>query len=90
MANKAGPKADKIWSDAVRIAAMRECLDDNGKKTKRISRIADNLVRMALDGDMAAIKEIGDRIDGKPAQAIVGDPDAPITFAKIAREIVDP
>jgi hypothetical protein len=29
---------------------------------------------------MAAIKEIGDRMDGKPAQAIVGDDSQPITL----------
>jgi len=69
---KSGPKSDKLWSDAVRIAAMRECQDDNGKKTKRISRIADNLVRMAMEGDIAAIKEVGDRIDGKATTQIKG------------------
>jgi hypothetical protein len=32
--------------------------------------LADKLVERALDGDMAAIREIGDRLDGRPAQAL--------------------
>jgi len=31
-----------------------------------------------MAGDMAAIKEIGDRLDGKPARAVIGDSDQPI------------
>lgn len=32
--------------------------------------IIDALIRNALDGDMPAIREIGDRLDGKPRQQI--------------------
>jgi hypothetical protein len=31
------------------------------------------LVTAAEQGDIAAMKEIGDRLDGKPAQAITGE-----------------
>lgn len=64
-----GPKSDKLWSDAVRMAVLREDIS-NGQKIKRLNIIADNLVRLAMEGDMQAIKEIGDRIDGKPKQAV--------------------
>ncbi len=62
-----GPKSDKLWSQAIRMAAMREMEDPNtpGKKAKRLNIIADNLVRMAAEGDIMAMKEVGDRIDGK-------------------------
>jgi hypothetical protein len=30
----------------------------------------------ARSGDMAAIKELADRLDGRPAQAVVGDDEA--------------
>ena len=63
-----GPKSDKLWSDAVRIAAMREGTDNEGKVRKKLNILADNLLDAALAGDMAAVKEIGDRIDGKPKQ----------------------
>ena len=37
-------------------------------------------MRKAIGGDMAAIKEIGDRLDGRPAQQIqaTGDDDGPL------------
>jgi molecular chaperone GrpE (heat shock protein) len=77
-----GPKSDKLWSDAVRVAAMREAEDDEGKIRKRLNIIADNLCKLAMAGDMQAIKEVGDRIDGKPAQALQhSNPDgSPLTF----------
>jgi hypothetical protein len=57
---------------------MREAEDDEGKIRKRLNIIADNLCKLAMAGDMQAIKEVGDRIDGKPAQALqhTGDGDS--------------
>lgn len=72
MARTKGAVADKFWNEAVRLAVYRESEDDDGKKRKRLSIIADKLCKLAMDGDIAAIKEIGDRLDGKPAQAVVG------------------
>ena len=67
---KPGPKSDKLWADAVRLAVNRESEDADGKIRKRLSIIADKLTRAAMDGDMQAIKEVGDRLDGRPAQAV--------------------
>lgn len=91
MARTKGATSDKFWSEAVRLAVYRETEGDDGKKAKRINLIADKLCRMALAGDMAAIKEIGERLDGKPAQAQIlqGDPEAPIIH-RIERAIVRP
>ncbi len=36
--------------------------------------LAERLFAEAMAGDVVAIKEIGDRLDGKPAQAVVGNP----------------
>lgn len=69
MARTKGAKADKLWTDALRVAVHREETDE-GKKRKRLSIIADKLCRAAMDGDVSAIKEIGDRLDGKPRQQI--------------------
>ena len=71
MARTKGATAEKWWTDAVRVAVMRESdtPDDEGKKRKRLSAIADKLCRLAEEGDMTAIKEIGDRLDGRPRQA---------------------
>lgn len=78
-----GPKSDKLWAQAVRMAALREMEDPNtpGKKIKRLNIIADNLVRMAAEGDIQAIKEVGERLDGKSPQGLIhgNDPENPLT-----------
>ena len=71
-----GPKSDKIWADAVRRAVNRR-LDKEEGKPKKLERLADKIVEAGLAGDIQAMKEIGDRLDGKPKQAHVGDDDAP-------------
>ncbi len=57
---------------------MRESDTDKGKK--RIEVMADKCARMAESGDMAAIREIGDRLDGKSPQysEIAGKGGAPL------------
>lgn len=52
---------DKPWSDAIR----RALLADDGKKLRTL---AEKLVERAEGGDITALREIGDRIDGKPRQ----------------------
>ena len=44
------------------------------------------------EGDLAAMKEINDRLDGRPAQAITlqGDEDNPLKIQSIERIIVKP
>jgi hypothetical protein len=82
-----GPKSDKICADAVHRAVKRRLETEEGKPQK-IERLADNLVNLGLEGDMAALREIGDRLDGKAPMGIQhsGDPDNPITL--IERRIV--
>ena len=59
-----GRKGDKPWTEAIRIAASVR--DEKGKR--RLRAIAEKTVEEALKGDMSAIKEIGDRLDGKATQ----------------------
>ena len=88
-----GPKSDKIWADAIRKAVhdLSE-IDDpekKGKKLKKLNVLAANLVDKAIGGDVPAMKEVGDRLDGKPAQTIAGDPENPamvIVATGIVRE----
>ena len=47
-------------------------------KGQALREVCKMLVEKALDGDMQAIKEIGDRIDGKPAQEIMGEDGGPL------------
>lgn len=60
--------SDKAWRDAIRVAVMRA--HDDPKQGKKLAALADKLVSAGLEGDVAALKEIGDRLDGKPTQQI--------------------
>lgn len=82
---KTGFKADKLWTDALRRAVLRAAED--GKPTKRLEIIANQCAKKAMEGDITAMKEIGDRLDGRPTQTLAGDPDSP---HKLVIEIRDP
>jgi len=81
------PNKDKPFRDALRLA-----INEADGDVRRLRRVADALIAKAMSGDVQAIKELGDRLDGKPAQAIVGgdDDDAPLRVEMIERVIVRP
>ncbi len=83
-----GPYIDKPFRDALRVAVKRRENDAAKGKTK-LDRIAAQLVSEAVDGDVPAIKEIADRLDGKVPQALVGGgpEDQPIRVTRV--ELVD-
>lgn len=62
-------------------AVLRKRLEEREEEQK----LMDVLLDRALGGDMVAIKEVFDRIDGKVKQAIVGgdDDDPPLRIARI-------
>jgi len=60
------PPAEKSFAAMLRIA-IKEAGED-GRDNLR--QIADTLVSEAIEGNMQAIKEVADRLDGKPAQQI--------------------
>ena len=65
-----GSKPDKLMKDAIMLALHREAQGEDGKPTKKLNVIAAKLVQLAEGGDLQAIKEINDRVDGRPAQQI--------------------
>ena len=68
--NKPNPgKSDKLITDALRVAMKRE-VDHNGKKTKRLYVMADKVAIAAMNCEQWAVKEVWDRLEGKPHQAI--------------------
>jgi hypothetical protein len=73
-----GAKPDKLCRDALALALNREAKGADGKPTKRLNLIADKLVRNAMGGDMTAIREIFDRIDGKVTPASAPDADGQV------------
>jgi hypothetical protein len=71
--------------------ALSEALKAAEDDSDILKAVALALVAKAKDGDVPAIKEIADRLDGKVTQPIGGDEDAgPITVQAIVRKIIDP
>jgi hypothetical protein len=70
MANPRGQQRDKPFRDALRmeLAAV-------GDDHRALRAIARKLIAEAEGGKMDAIREIADRMDGKPAQAVIGGED---------------
>ena len=60
LGNKNASK-NKIWSDALRKALIQN---------QSIDALANALLEKALAGDISALKELGDRLEGKPTQQI--------------------
>jgi hypothetical protein len=51
-------KNNRIWANTIRKLAVQE-------DYRRIHAIAEKLYEKAIEGDLGAIKEVGDRLDGK-------------------------
>ena len=62
-----GFKQEKIWRDAVLRAVKRKI---NGGTSTYLECIAAKVVDMAVDGDMAVVREIGERLDGRAPQTM--------------------
>lgn len=61
---------DKPFRDA-----LRKKIAEAAEDPKKLDRIAEKLFALAEDGDMQAIKELADRLDGKSPQPTGGDDD---------------
>lgn len=89
LGNTNGTK-NRLWRQALdkRLKEYRKGSDSTAEHYWALQEIADKLIELAIEGDMQAIKELGDRIDGKVAQIIAGDSDNPIAIQEIQRVIV--
>lgn len=63
---KGRPKAEWTWSGMIK-EAMEESYGDN-KTIKEL--MAKSLVKEGLKGNVQAMKEIGDRLEGRPKQSL--------------------
>ena len=71
------------WGERVWAQAINNALDKRGKALGRmgaLEELAEKLLVQCDEGDMTALKELGDRLDGKAVQAIAGDKDAPLNI----------
>ncbi len=83
LGNKNGCKENRAWSEELRKAA---------KQRKRIRKLAEALLDKAESGDVAALKEFGDRYEGKVPQTVQGPGEGGehTVINKIEEVIVDP
>lgn len=76
----------KKWRESIMRALARK----SGSVEAGLDAAADKLAALAIDdGDKWALEEIGNRIDGKPAQVIAGDDDLPPVRTVTRIELVD-
>jgi hypothetical protein len=71
----------KKWKDALHYALTKD--------KDALNRVAKALIAKAEEGDVTAIKELGDRVDGRVTQPIGGPDEGPIHH-RVEQVIVDP
>jgi hypothetical protein len=78
--NPGGRPKKKLFREA-----LTKVLDAAGEDSEKLTAIAQALYDKAKTGDVSAIKEVRDTLDGKPAQAIIGgeEDDPPIRISTI-------
>lgn len=74
LGNQNARKENRLWSETIRRVIAQ---NDSAK----LRKAAEALVAAAEAGDIAALKELGDRIDGKAAQQVLigGDGQEPLS-----------
>lgn len=79
------PPKEKSFANMLNIA-IKEAHDEGRDKLRAV---ADKLVELAVGGDIQAIKEVADRLDGKVPQGIIGgDENDPPVVTEVRRIIV--
>ena len=76
-------EATQPWTDALRMAVNEATEKGQQKKLRRIANV---VVDKALDGDMVAIKELADRLQGRSVQPV----DSKVEASVMSVELIDP
>ncbi len=76
----------KRWRNAIDTALEKRCKSDG---QKALVALAEVMLAAAEKGESWALKEVGDRMDGRAAQSVTlsGDEDKPLV-TKVVREII--
>ena len=71
--NQNARKENRLWGETIRRAVAQN-------DSVKLRGLADKLIELAAAGDVSALREIGDRLDGKPAQQLQlsGDENQPL------------
>ena len=73
--NNDNPSKNKPWAEAIRKAIIQD--------PAKLHKIAQALITKAGKGDVSALREIGDRLDGKPHQTVSAEVDTNVTVEVI-------
>lgn len=77
---QSGNPGGRVKDRFVTAALMAQLKEARGSKLFAICR---SLIAKAEEGDVQAIREIFDRVEGKPAQTILGDKENPLSINAI-------
>jgi hypothetical protein len=85
----ASKQAKRVWLAAIERALKKRSLTS---RVEALDELAEKLLQACDKGDVPALKELGDRLEGKPIQQIEasGPNGGPIQVQKIEVLIVDP
>jgi hypothetical protein len=78
-----GQQRDKLYREALRLE-----LAAAGEDLKKLREIAKVHIEKAAAGDMQAIKELADRLDGKPTQILEHNSADGVPTLRFVREVV--
>ena len=69
----------KRWTDAIDRALAKRSRREG---IEALDELAEKLITLAEQGDLGALKELGDRFEGKPAQRVemTGPDGGPMSF----------
>ena len=77
--NTYASKENRIWANAIRHAVTQ-------RKGDKLRALAEKLIDRAGEGDISALKELGDRLDGKPAQVTQHEVNPDANILRIVHE----
>jgi hypothetical protein len=72
----------RLWRTAIERALE---IRGAGDRMAALNELADKLLEKAGEGDMSALKELGDRLDGKSVQPVAGADGEPPIKMEIGR-----
>ena len=85
------PGNDNAAKGALYNSALKRALARSGKTVDGgLNKVTDLLVKAANNGEQWAIKEIADRIDGRPSQTVDATVDMGMRVYEMSRDSVSP
>lgn len=67
-----------VWASALRRAALDTVTAGPDRGQRKLDIIARQVVKLAMGGDLGAVQEIANRLDGRPVAAADPSADAPV------------